>query len=113
MEAIVGKPVTIPFIGGSGQFLAPVVEPEDALLAEVESEKLALTVQKGGEPKVTLTDAKTQAIVSLQVRAFMLAFEWANIPAGTFMMGRPDSALNAYTYPQYVVRISAFRLATT
>lgn len=60
--------------------------------------KLVLTVKKAGKAKVTVTDAKSSKTAELTAQTYMLAFNWANIPAGTYTMGSPDPDPDARDY---------------
>lgn len=86
VEAIAGKPCEAAITQGSGEYKKPTVDPADILEAEVKDGKLVLTVKKAGTAKVTLTDSKTSKTAELKARTYMLEFDWAAIPRGTFTL---------------------------
>lgn len=113
VDVVHGTPVEITIEDGSGQYTLAVA-PEDVLGAEIRDGKITLRARKGGPASVTVTDSKSGKTATLSVRALMLPFEWANIPGGTFMMGRPEGEEgDADELPRHSVELSPFRLATT
>lgn len=115
VEAIAGTPLEVAITEGSGSYKEPLVDPAEILTAVVKDGKLMLTVKKAGKATVTLTDSKLNKTAQLTAQTYMLAFQWVDIPAGTFMMGstKMDSESSKDERPQHEVKLSAFRMATT